>query len=139
MPSIPWYWLQLWAHSLMLVYRYSPAALSLPPSELCERALELASQCSTLESESHKMRVEASTYLKSLNTSELVEVFIRGDEVQFHATMTLVYRAIPAPEGSPSRFCFECLDSARKAMKSHQACIDLLKFGSYIKSIYVHW
>lgn len=121
------------------VFRYSPAALSLPPSALCERALELAAQCKSLENEIGTTRAETSTYLRNLNTSEIVEVFVRGDEVQFHATLTLVYRAIPAPEGSPGRFCFECLESARKAMKAHQDCIALMKFGSYIKSIYVHW
>lgn len=84
-------------------------------------------------------RAETSAYLKTLNTSEIVDVFIKGDQVQFNVTMTLVYRAIPAPEGSPSRFCNECLDSARKAMQSHQECISLMKYGSYIKSIYVHW
>lgn len=120
-------------------YRYSPIALTLPPSALSERALELASRCRTLESEIGGMRIETTTYLRSLNTSEIVEVLLMGDEVQFHATLTLVYRAVPAPEGSPSRFCLECLDSARKAMKAHQSCIALMKFGSHIKSIYVHW
>lgn len=121
------------------MFRYSPAALSLPPSALCERALELAAECKNLEQEIGNTRAETSAYLRNLNTSEIVEVFVRGDEVQFHATLTLVYRAIPAPEGSPSRFCFECLEAARKAMKAHQDCISLMKFGTYIKSIYVHW
>lgn len=66
-------------------------------------------------------------------------MFVKGDEVQFLTTLTLVYRAIPAPKGSPSRFCKECLDTARKAIQVHQESIGLLHYGTYVKSIYVHW
>jgi hypothetical protein len=85
------------------------------------------------------VRNEAAAYFKSINTSSLIEVFVKGDEVQLLTTLTLVYRAIPAPEGSPSRFCDECLDSARRAMRAHKESMSTLHFGSYVKSIYVHW
>lgn len=109
------------------------------PAELSHRAQVLAVDCRKLESELTSTRDETFEYLRSLNTSSLVDVFLKGDEVQFHVTMTLVYRAVPPPEGSISRFCSECLDSARKAMKVHQESLSLLDYGTYIKSIYVHW
>lgn len=119
--------------------RYSPVALNAPPEELSRRAQALAEECRHLETEVLTTRDEASAYLKAINSSSLVDVFVKGDELQFLATMTLVYQAIPAPEGSPTRFCGECLDTARKAMKAHQESIGILNYGSYIKSIYVHW
>lgn len=84
-------------------------------------------------------RDETVTYLKSLNSSDLIDIFVKGDEVQFHVTMTLIYRAIPAPEGSISQFSDGCLQSARKAMSTHEESIGLLHHSSYFKSIYVHW
>ncbi|KAI8653276.1 Zn(2)-C6 fungal-type domain-containing protein [Fusarium keratoplasticum] len=117
---------------------YSPAALAVHPSELGRRAEELAVECRRLVVEEKKTQQEAFAYLKQINSSELVEIFMQGDEVQFLATLTLVYRAIPAPPGSPSRFSNECLETARQTMRRHKETVALLKYGAYMKSIYVH-
>ncbi|KAJ4186478.1 hypothetical protein NW755_007773 [Fusarium falciforme] len=117
---------------------YSPTALTLHPSELGRRAEELAVECRRLVVEEKKTQQEAFDYLKQINSSELVEIFMQGDEVQFLATLTLVYRAIPAPPGSPSRFSNECLETARQTMRRHKETVALLKYGAYMKSIYVH-
>jgi len=137
---IPSLWLKL-GQVQGRIYKelYSPDALQLSPSKLSERAQNLAVMCRNLETEVAALREETFAYLKNLNTSEIVEVFLKGDEVQFNVTLTLVYRAIPAPEGSPSRFCVECIESARKAIRCHQESLSLMKAGSYIQSIYVHW
>ena len=119
-------------------HRYSPAALAIHPSELGRRAEELAVECRRLVVEEKKTQQEAFAYLKQINSSELVEIFMQGDEVQFLATLTLVYRAIPAPPGSPSRFSNECLETARQTMRRHKETVALLKYGAYMKSIYVH-
>lgn len=84
-------------------------------------------------------RDETKAYLKSINSNSLVEMFVQGDEVQFLTTLTLVYRAMPASEGSPSRFSQECLDTARQTIKLHMECIKSMCYGTYMKSIYVHW
>lgn len=118
---------------------YSPAALASPQADLVHRAQMLAAECRSLEAKGNEMRTKVYAYLKSQNTSDGVYVFIRGDEVQFQVTMTLVYRVIPAPEGSPTRFCSECLDAARNAMSTHQACARLMNLETYSKSMYVHW
>lgn len=119
-------------------YRYSPAALAVHPSELGRRAEELAVECRRLGAEGKKVQEEAFAYLKRINSSELVDVFVQGDEVQFLATLTLVYRAIPAPPGSPSRFSNECLETARQTMRRHKETVASLKYGTYMKAIYVH-
>jgi hypothetical protein len=137
---IPSLWLKL-GQVQGRIYKelYSPEALQLSPSKLSERAQNLAVMCRNLETEVAALREETFAYLKNLNTSEIVEVFLKGDEVQFNVTLTLIYRAIPGPEGSPSRFCVECIESARKAIRCHQESLSLMKAGSYIQSIYVHW
>lgn len=109
------------------------------PAELSRRAREIAAECRSLETELTTTQNETLDYLKSINSSSLVDVFIKGDQVQWFTTLTLVYQAIPAPEGSTSRFCDECLNTARGAMKAHQDSMGSLHFGSYVESIYVHW
>lgn len=99
----------------------------------------MAEDCRKLEVESEDSREQVYNYLKAVNSSEIVDVFLRGDEVQFQVTLTLVYRVIPAPEGSISRFCDECLEVARKAMQVHQRYAEFTNLGSYFRSIYVHW
>jgi hypothetical protein len=95
--------------------------------------------CRSLWAEIVKARDETMEYLRAINTSALVDIFVMGDEIQVLSTLTMVHRAIPAPPGSPSRFSQECLDSARKCITTHQAAMGMLTHGSYIKSIYVHW
>ena len=89
--------------------------------------------------EADEAREQTYNYLKAVNSSDLVDLFLRGDEVQFQVALTLVYRVIPAPEGSVSRFCDECLETARKAMKVHQECTRQNTVGGFFRSIYVHW
>jgi len=135
---------KLWLRTAMLqgkIYQqlYSPAALSVPTQEIYRRAEALAVECRVLEAEVNAIRSETVAYLKAINSSSLVDIFIQGDEVQFLTTLTLVYRAMPPSEGSASRFSNECLTTARQAIKVHQDCISSLCYGSYMKSIYVHW
>lgn len=119
--------------------RYSPAALSGHPQDLQRRAQALAVECRELEAQVEVTRDETVAYLKSINSNSLIDIFIQGDEIQFLTTVTMVYRAMPVPEGSPSRFSHVCLETARRTMKVHQECIRSLCYGSYMKSIYVHW
>ena len=138
--TVPTLWVEISGlQSRIYEQLYSPAALACPQAELVRRARVLADDCRKIEIESETTRKKAYDYMKQMNTSEIVDVFIRGDEVQFHVTLTLVYRVIPAPEGSVSRFCTECLDSARNAMSAHQDCIRMMDLGTFVKTIYVHW
>ncbi|KAF5135079.1 putative transcriptional regulatory protein C11D3.07c [Metarhizium anisopliae] len=138
--TIPTLWIKMsYLQSRIYEQLYSPSALKSPPADLVERARALASECRKFEVEADKARNETYAYLKAVNSSDLVDVFLRGDEVQFQVTLTLVYRVIPAPEGSVSRFCDECLATARKAMKVHQECTKRSTIGGYFRSIYIHW
>ncbi|PFH56027.1 hypothetical protein XA68_17181 [Ophiocordyceps unilateralis] len=135
--------LNLWikfSHLQSCIYEqlYSPAALARPRAELTDRARALAEDCRRLEAESEECREPVYSYIRAINTSDIVDIFMRGDEVQFQVTFTLVFQIIPAPEGSPSRFCGECLEAARKAIRIHQQCA-VRNLGTYFRSIYLHW
>ncbi|KAL7928974.1 hypothetical protein V8C35DRAFT_331966 [Trichoderma chlorosporum] len=118
---------------------YSPVALASPQADLVQRAQALATECSRLEIETAETREKVYRLLKSIGTSDVVDVFIKGDEVQFYVTKTLIYRVIPAPEGSITRFCDECLNAARRAMKTHQECVRFMDISTYMRSMYIHW
>ncbi|PHH73144.1 hypothetical protein CDD82_5630 [Ophiocordyceps australis] len=118
---------------------YSPAALESSQEELENRARRIAADCQAADLEAAKVRESVDDYFKAVNSSEAVGMFLKGDEVQFQVTLTLVYRVIPAPQGSITRFCQECLQAARKAMRLHGECINARNVCSYVQSIYVHW
>ncbi|KAK2593570.1 hypothetical protein QQS21_008745 [Conoideocrella luteorostrata] len=138
--TLPTLWIKLsYLQSRIYEQLYSPGALRSPQAELADRARALAGECRKFEAEADVCREQTYQYLKAVNSSDLVDVFLRGDEVQYQVTLTLVYSVIPAPEGSISRFCDECLETARKAMKVHQECTKRSSIGGYFRSIYIHW
>jgi hypothetical protein len=119
--------------------RYSATALAQPRAEIIKRARKLAEECRKIEIESEEIRNRAVASLEKMNASTLVDVHVRGDEIQTLSTSTLVYRALPAPEGSVSRFCDECLDTARRAMQKHKACMQSIHKEPIFKTMYLHW
>jgi hypothetical protein len=106
---------------------------------MAQRARRLADKCRKMETEAQTFRNEAINALREQGSSGVLDMFYMGDEVQFHVTMTLIYRAIPAAPGSNSRFCDECLEYARKAMRVHETCMNQIKMGDFVMSIYIHW
>ncbi|RSL95977.1 hypothetical protein CDV31_013675 [Fusarium ambrosium] len=118
---------------------FCPAALAQPQSIIIERARLLATECRQVVAEATESRDLAIASLEKIGASPLVDVHVKGDEVQLLSTMTLIYRAIPAPEGSISRFCDECVDSARRAVHTHLACMEMVRKDPNAKTIYVHW
>ncbi|OAQ98393.1 hypothetical protein LLEC1_04359, partial [Akanthomyces lecanii] len=138
--TVPTMWVEISGlQSVIYEQLYSPAALHCPQEELVRRARALAEQCHELGLRGDRARSNAYSYIKQMNISDVVDVFFRGDEVQYYVTQTLIYRVIPAPAGSVSRFCDECLEAARMAMSAHQDCARLIDLGSFVKTIYVHW
>lgn len=110
-----------------------------PRSELAERARVLAVDCHRVEAEAAEARDIALAKLKECNASRMVDVHVKGDEVQFLSTLTTVYRAIPAPEGSVSRFCDECVEIARRAMRKNHKFMYSIRDKTYAQAIYIHW
>lgn len=125
---------------MLASYRYSPDALESSQEVLIQRAKILAKNCHELEEMAIQCWAQAYMPAASTNTTtpELVELFIKNDQIQFQATLTLVYQVIPAPEHSISRFCTECLEAARKAMSLFiDSAASALQ--AYAKSSLMHW
>lgn len=99
----------------------------------------MAVDCQVMGDEMAKAQSEASTYINSTDTPELTKIFIMSSTVQFYALQTLVYRIIPAPGLSTSRFCDESLQSARNAMEHHLNGVHLLGSKTHMQTTYVHW
>ncbi|RDA94601.1 hypothetical protein CP533_2461, partial [Ophiocordyceps camponoti-saundersi (nom. inval.)] len=118
---------------------YSRAASALPHKDLVRNAETLAVECRELEVKSSIYRKQLYGCHANLHSSDVVHLFLRGDEIQFLATLTLVYRLIPASESSISRFSNECLEAARRAIHVHQDCVRFIDNSNCVKSIYIHW
>ncbi|KAF5232807.1 hypothetical protein FAUST_8533 [Fusarium austroamericanum] len=99
---------------------FCPAALAQPPAVIVERARMLAAKCREVEAEADESRGMAIASLEKIGASPLVDIHVKGDEVQLLSTMTLIYRAIPAPEGSST-------------------CMELVRKDPHARNIYVHW
>lgn len=96
-------------------------------------------EANLLESEAAKNRAIAVDSLEKAGASYLVDIHVKGDEVQLLSTMTLIYQIIPVPEGSVGRFCDECIDVARRAIQKHLECMEHVRQDVFAKTIYVHW
>ncbi|RCI17273.1 hypothetical protein L249_3155 [Ophiocordyceps polyrhachis-furcata BCC 54312] len=121
------------------IYESLRAASALPHKDLVRNAERLAIECRELEIQSSVYRKQLYGCHANLHSSDVVHLFLRGEETQFLATVTLVYRLIPASESSISRFSNECLEAVRRAIHVHQDCIRFIDSSNCVKSIYVHW
>lgn len=122
------------------VYRFSPVALAKPMSERVAAARKLELEQKEIMAVASQTREEALFGYKALSGSVLIDLHLRGDELSFYSTLVLIYRALPAPEGSPTRFTPECIDTSRLAMALHLECMQrLADEKQHLKTIYVHW
>ncbi|KAH1296496.1 hypothetical protein KXX48_000525 [Aspergillus fumigatus] len=114
---------------------YSPAALSRPERERVFCARQLASEMEVAVMEPFKELERSSRPL-----SEAEDFLIKSDEVSRLAILTLIYRAVPASGTSTTTFVPECIETARAALESHQACMTRLRESTEaMKCSYLHW
>lgn len=73
------------------------------------------------------------------NTPFPVDMSILGDELMNWAALTLVYRAIPSPPGSPSTFNAECIHAARKAFACHQEYMEMAGDSLAVRAGCIRW
>ncbi|KAH1318966.1 hypothetical protein KXW98_001396 [Aspergillus fumigatus] len=105
---------------------YSPAALSRPERERLFCARQLASEMEVAVMEPFKELERSSRPL-----SEAEDFLIKSDEVS---------RAVPASGTSTTTFVPECIETARAALESHQACMTRLRESTEaMKCSYLHW
>lgn len=68
-----------------------------------------------------------------------MEMAILGDELLHWSLLTLIYRAIPSPPGSPSTFNPECIDAARQAFATHQEYMQMAGESLAVKAGFIRW
>lgn len=62
------------------------------------------------------------------------------DDVLYQSLLTLIYRAMPIPEGSSSAFIPQCITSARSALQLHDNIMALIKpLDSWYIHTYFQW
>ncbi|KAE9582028.1 hypothetical protein CGMCC3_g1959 [Colletotrichum fructicola] len=119
---------------------YSPLALGQSQEERLETVRRLEAEQKSIMAAASHVREQALFGLKALNASSILDIHLRGDELTFQSTLTLIYRALPAPEGSSTRFSQECIETARFAMQLHLECMQrIAEEGRHLKAVYVHW
>ncbi|KAJ5201789.1 uncharacterized protein N7498_006452 [Penicillium cinerascens] len=114
---------------------YSPVALSQPERDRILHASRLASDMRRIIAKSSKP-------INQNSDEESIFQFIlrQSNEISHLSTLTLIYRAIPAPDNSDSTFVADCVETARAALESHESCIaQLKKADDRIKASYTHW
>ncbi|KAJ5099699.1 transcriptional regulator family: Fungal Specific TF [Penicillium argentinense] len=131
----------LWAKQSMIqvqVYTmlYSPAALNRSESERVSHARRLAAEMQTSVVEPFDCILSSG----ERRLSDVDLIYLQSDKVSRMATLTLIYRAIPAGPNSTTTFIPECIESARAALEIHQTCVSSLKETSeMIRISYMHW
>ncbi|EGX89312.1 fungal specific transcription factor [Cordyceps militaris CM01] len=68
----------------------------------------------------------------------LTEIFRIGEEIQLSVNLTLVYQAVAALDGQDV-FRAECVEAARRAMRTHKRSMHLMRLGPYARSSYINW
>ncbi|MBE3049701.1 fungal specific transcription factor domain-containing protein [Candidatus Bathyarchaeota archaeon] len=119
---------------------YSPAALLRPESIRVARERALATDLQRVFEE----RTPAETHFLDARRqalgADMHDLLQGADRINFLATLTLVYRAIPAGPQSGSAFCEECIATAYEALSEHQKCLAILRNveGSVLE-MYLQW
>ncbi|KAM3505572.1 hypothetical protein MY11210_007909 [Beauveria gryllotalpidicola] len=114
---------------------YSPKGRAAPPAARVADATELAAECRRLlrEAETHQEQ-----YPDNEDAPILTEIFRIGEEIQLSVNLTLVYQAVSALDGQDV-FKNECVEAARRAMRTHKRSMHLMRMGPYAKSSYINW
>ncbi|OAQ95909.1 hypothetical protein LLEC1_06301 [Akanthomyces lecanii] len=114
---------------------YSPLARNTPAETRVAHAKALAAECRSLLQEA---KVHQEQYPMNEHAPILTEIFRIGEEIQLSVNLTLVYQAVSALDGQEV-FKNECVEAARRAMRTHKRSTHLMRVGPYAKSSYINW
>ncbi|KAL2023006.1 hypothetical protein VTK56DRAFT_4221 [Thermocarpiscus australiensis] len=122
---------------------YSPAALARPPEQRAESARQLIDTMLNLMKEHEPLVRHAKEKVRKqkLNANSIfsMDMAILGDELLHWSALTLIYRAIPSPPGSPSTFNPECIHAARRAFESQQEYMEMAGESLAVKAGLIKW
>ncbi|KAK3311542.1 uncharacterized protein B0T15DRAFT_549129 [Chaetomium strumarium] len=122
---------------------YSPAALARPQEQRAESARQLVQTMENLAKEQEPLMRHTREKVRGIKFNAdspfPMDMSILGDELMHWSALTLVYRAIPSPPGSPSTFNHECIHAARQAFACHQEYMEMAGDSLAVKAGCIRW
>ncbi|KAK4170522.1 hypothetical protein QBC43DRAFT_306371 [Cladorrhinum sp. PSN259] len=122
---------------------YSPLALAGPPEQRAESARKLVQTLLKLVHDQEPLIRHVRDKIRSegfdSNSLFSFDMAILADDLVYGSALTLIYRAIPSPPGSPSTFNPECIEAARRAFASHEQCMAMAGESLFVKAGYIQW
>ncbi|KAL0932879.1 fungal specific transcription factor domain-containing protein [Colletotrichum truncatum] len=142
-PIMPYYvfWIQT-AKCQGMIYEmlYSPESMAQPYHVRQTRVHELVSMLHDIETKIQEANPKWKPRALELAEEALIDFFLTSDSVLRLSLLTLVYRAAPRVEGSPTTFSPECVKAARAALEKHQECVAVMRKSHEIYfASYIHW
>ncbi|OJJ48964.1 hypothetical protein ASPZODRAFT_60720 [Penicilliopsis zonata CBS 506.65] len=115
---------------------YSPAALCQPEEDRVVYARRLAAEMNQAVMQPFEQLRPHLGHLDEIDT-----IFLTSDEISRLSVLTLIYRAIPPPAGSPGTFSADCVDTARAALHRFHESMRLVARESdkLFQCSYMHW
>lgn len=119
---------------------YSPVALLQPESTRTIRARTLITDLRRVFSEITPAETQFYEARQRALGGDIHTLLCGADQINFLATLTLVYRVIPSTARSGSAFCEECVTMAHEALDEHQKCLVVLRnLKSNVVEMYLQW
>ncbi|KAK2025540.1 fungal-specific transcription factor domain-containing protein [Colletotrichum zoysiae] len=118
---------------------YSPDSIKQPYHVRQTRIHELVSSLHEIEMRTQEL-IANHTQGSDAGEESFSEFFLSSDSVLRLSLLTLVYRAAPRVEGSPTTFSPECVKAARAALEKHRECVAIMRKSQDVYfSTYIHW
>ncbi|KAJ4313470.1 hypothetical protein N0V84_009395 [Fusarium piperis] len=121
---------------------YSPASLAQPASVRTTRARALAAETKRLMEVENDLQFKCEDQVSRKLGSVMSQLCFRSERVTSLSMLTLIYRSIPPDKPGGSVFCDECIATARRAVREHEKCVEILtsteKQSNYLL-LYVNW
>ncbi|EFQ26006.1 fungal specific transcription factor domain-containing protein [Colletotrichum graminicola M1.001] len=119
---------------------YSPDSITQPYHVRQMRIHELVSSLHDIEVRTQELIGSALTRGNDVAEENFSEFYVSSDSVLRLSLLTLVYRAAPRVEGSPTTFSPECVKAARAALEKHRECVAIMRKSHDVYfSSYMHW
>ncbi|KAJ5015428.1 hypothetical protein K4K57_000211 [Colletotrichum sp. SAR 10_99] len=134
-PLLPYY--VLWIHTAKCqgkIYEmlYSPDSMAQPYHVRQTRVHDLVSMLHDVETRTQEANAKWGDRAREMVDGAFVDFCLISDSVLRLSMLTMVYRAAPRAEGSPTTFSPECIKAARAALEKHQETIMFAPFIPFI-------
>lgn len=119
---------------------YSPDSMIQPYHVRQTRVHELVSLLHDIDQKTQETTANYQAFAKDGVEEHFAEFYLSSDYVLRLSLLTLVYRAAPRVEGSPTTFSPECIKAARAALEKHQECVAIMRKSHDVYfATYIHW